>query len=41
MLLAPVVHSVRMMEYGHDIAQTQESVLNSGAKNNAFFILGR
>ena len=40
-LFAPVVHSVGMMEYGHYIAQAQESVLNSGAKNNAFFILGR
>ena len=40
-LFAPVVQSVGMREYGHYTAQAQESVLNSGAKNNALFILGR
>ena len=36
-----VVHSVGVSEYGHYTAQEEESVLNSGATNNAFFILGR
>ena len=35
------VHSVGVSEYGHYTAQAEESVLNSGATNNAFFILGR
>ena len=40
-LFALVVHSVGVSEYGHYKAQAEESVLNSGATNNAFFILGR
>ena len=36
-----VVHSVGVSEYGHYTAQAEESVLNSGALNKAFFILGR
>ena len=34
---ALVVHPVGMSEYGHYTAQAQESVLNSGATNKAFF----
>ena len=33
-------HSVCMSKYGHYKAKAQESVLNSGATNKAFFILG-
>ena len=40
-LLDLVVHSVGVSEYGHYTAQAEESVLNSGALNKAFFILGR
>ena len=40
-LFALVVHSVGVSEYGHYKAQAQESLLNSGATNNAVFILGR
>ena len=36
-----VVHSVGVSEYGHYTAQAEESVLNSGALNKAFFIWGR
>ena len=35
------VHSVSVSEYGHYTAQAQESLLDSGAINKAFFILGR
>jgi len=38
-LLDLVVHSVGVSEYGHYTAQAEESVLNSGALNKAFFIL--
>ena len=41
MLLDLVVHSVGVSECGHYSAQAEESVLNSGALNKAFFILGR
>ena len=34
-------HSVGVSEYGHYTAQAKESVLNSGARNNTFLILGR
>ena len=40
-LFALVVHSVGVSEYGNYTAQTQESLLNSGATNKAVFILGR
>ena len=40
-LFALVVHLVGVSEYGHYKAQAQESLLNSGATNNAFFNLGR
>ena len=36
-----VVRSVGLSEYGHFTAQTQESLLNSGATNKAVFILER
>ena len=36
-----VVDSVGVSEYGHYTAQAEGSVLNSGALNKAFFILGR
>ena len=36
-----VVHSVGVSKYGHYTAQAEESVLNSGALNKAFFIFGR
>ena len=36
-----VVHSVGVREHGHYTAQAEESVLNSGALNKAFFILER
>ena len=36
-----VVHSVGANEYGYYTAQAEESVLNSGATNDTFFILGR
>ena len=36
-----VVLSVGVSEKGHYTAQAEESVLNSGALNKAFFILGR
>ena len=35
------VHSVGVSENGHYTAQAEESVLNSGVLNKAFFILGR
>lgn len=38
-LLALIVHSVGVSEYGHHTAQ--ESLLNSGARNKGVFILGR
>ena len=41
MLFALVVHSVGVSEYGHYPAQAEESVLNFGVLNKAFFILGR
>ena len=34
------VHSVGVSKYGHYTAQVQESMLDSGATNEAFFILG-
>ena len=34
-------HSVGVREYGHYTQQAEKSVLNSGATNIAFFILGR
>ena len=40
-LLALVVHLVGLSECGHYTAQAQESPLDSGATNKAFFILGR
>ena len=40
-LLALVVHSVGVSEYGHYTAQAQESLSNFGATNKAAFILGR
>ena len=40
-LLALVVHSVGVGEYGHYTAQAQESLLNPGATYKAAFILGR
>ena len=40
-LFALVVHSVGVSEYGHYTAQGQESPLDSGATNEAFFSLGR
>ena len=39
-LFALVLHLVRVSEYGHYTAQAEESVLNSGALNKAYFILG-
>ena len=36
-----VVHSVGVSEYRNYTAQAQESPLDSGATNKAFFILGR
>ena len=35
------VHSVGVSEYGHYTARAQESPLDSGETNKAFFILGR
>ena len=40
-LFAIVVHSVGVSEYVHYAAQAQETPLNSGATNIAFFVLGR
>jgi len=40
-LFALVVHSVGVSEYGHYAAREQESPLDSGATNRAFFMLGR
>ena len=40
-LFALVDHSVGASKYGHYTAQAQESLLDSGATNKAFFILGR
>ena len=40
-LLALVVHSVGVSEYGHYTAQAQERLSNIGATNKAVFILGR
>ena len=40
MLFTIVAHSVGVSKYGHYTAQAQESLLNSGATNKAFFILG-
>ena len=40
-LFALVVDSVGVSEYRHYTAQAEESALNSGALNKAFFILGR
>ena len=40
-LLAVVVYAVRVGEYGHYSAQTQESPLDSGETNKAFFLLRR
>ena len=40
-LFALVVYSVGVSECVHYTAQAQESPLNSGATNKAFFILGR
>jgi len=36
-----VAHSVGASDYGHYTAQAEESVLNSEALNEVFFILGR
>ena len=40
-LFALVVYSVGVSLYGHYTAQAQESPLDSGATNKAFFIIGR
>ena len=40
-LFALVVRAVGVCEYGHYTAQAQESLLDSGATNKTFFILGR
>ena len=40
-LFALVVHSVGVSKYGHYTTQAQDSPLDSGATNDAFFILGR
>ena len=40
-LFVHVVHSVGVRKYGHHRAQAQEGLLDSGATNKAFFILGR
>ena len=40
-LFALVVQSAGVSEYGHYTVQAEESVLNSGALNKAFLILGR
>ena len=40
-LFALVVPSLSVSEYGHYTAQAQESMLDSGATNKAFFILRR
>ena len=40
-LFGLVVHSVGVSEYGSYTAQGQESPLDSGATNEAFFILER
>ena len=40
-LFALVIQSVGVSEYGHYKAEAQGSLLNSGAKNKAVFILGR
>ena len=40
-VLFALVHSVGVSEYGHYTTQAQESLLDFGATNNAFFILGR
>ena len=40
-LFALDFHSVGVRECGHYTAQAEESLLDSGAKNKAFFILGR
>ena len=41
MLFALVAHSVGVSKYGQYTAQAQESLLDSGATNKAFFILRR
>ena len=41
MLFGRVVYSVGVSLYGYYTAQAQESPLESGATNKAFFILGR
>ena len=41
LLFARVVHSLGKSKYGHHTAQAQESPLDSGATNKAFFFLGR
>ena len=40
-LYARFVHLVGVSEYGHNTAHVQESPLDSGATNKAFFIFGR
>ena len=40
-LFALDVHSVGVSKYGHYTAQVQESLLDPGATNKAFFILGK
>ena len=40
-LFARAVHSVGVSKYGYHKAQAQESPLDSGATNKAFFTLGR
>ena len=40
-LYARFVHLVGVSEYGHNTAQVQETPLDSGARNEAFFIFGR
>ena len=40
-LFVRAVHSVGVSKYGHQAEQAQESLLDSGATNKAFFILGR
>ena len=39
-LFTIVAHSVGVSKYGRYTAQAQESLLNSGATNKAFLILG-
>ena len=40
-LFARAVHSLGVSKYGNHTTQAQESPLDSGATNKAFFMLGR